>query len=533
MNRIPKILHYVFGMDYDFGGKPWSLVHHVCLRSAIERIKPERVLFHYEYEPKGPWWSLSRELVTPMPIKAPREIFGRPLKHVAHRSDVVRLRKLIEHGGIYLDADVFVQRDFGDLLDHSAVLGKEGEAADFGVANAVILAEPNSKFLIRWLDQYRSFRSLGRDEYWCEHSVKVPAKLAKIHPSEITLLPHTAFFWPLWTEEHLDLIFSSSTPIPLHGTYANHLWETRAWRFLQNLTPGRVRSKDTNFHLWARRFVSAIPDNYGAPSAIQNLLPVRDLTLEVARRVKRHASSRLSKLNLKMGRPVMSKKTLRRKTFQDVYKHNRWGRDGASTFFSGVGSRGTSVDSYVERMTELLRNHAAELGRSLTVVDLGCGDFRVGHRLVTNLPDLTYIGCDIVPELIAHNNTIHSSDRVSFRQVDIVSDDLPEGDVCLVRQVLQHLPNSDIRDVVNRLNYRFIYVTEGQPTETMGPINPDKTVDHEVRFDWRTGRGRGVELDQPPYCLRTEKVLTSKVPPAELLVTVRVLSSSGIRMEQA
>jgi hypothetical protein len=44
MNRIPKILHYVFGMDYDFGGKPWSLVHHVCLRSAIERIKPERVL---------------------------------------------------------------------------------------------------------------------------------------------------------------------------------------------------------------------------------------------------------------------------------------------------------------------------------------------------------------------------------------------------------------------------------------------------------------------------------------------------------
>jgi hypothetical protein len=41
-------------------------------------------------------------------IEAPREIFGRPLAYVVHRSDVAALQKLIEYGGIYLYADVFV-----------------------------------------------------------------------------------------------------------------------------------------------------------------------------------------------------------------------------------------------------------------------------------------------------------------------------------------------------------------------------------------------------------------------------------------
>ena len=55
-SRIPRVLHYVFfRMASDFGGKRWSLVHYVCLKSAITHIRPERVFFHYEYEPAGPW----------------------------------------------------------------------------------------------------------------------------------------------------------------------------------------------------------------------------------------------------------------------------------------------------------------------------------------------------------------------------------------------------------------------------------------------------------------------------------------------
>jgi hypothetical protein len=262
MKRVPKILHYTFGMARGFGGKPWSLVHHVCLKSAVERIAPERVFFYHEYEPSGPWWELSRELVTPVRIKAPREIFGRPLDHVAHRSDVVRLQKLIEHGGIYLDADVLVQRSFDDLLDNQAVLGQEGEDADWGLANAVILAQPQSPFLRRWLEEYRSFRG----EIWNEHSVLLPRRLAREHPAEITVLPPTAFFWPLWTEEHLEWIFASNKPIGTDQGYANHLWEGKAWKYLEDLTPRQVRARATNFHIWAAPFLEGLPDDYGAPS---------------------------------------------------------------------------------------------------------------------------------------------------------------------------------------------------------------------------------------------------------------------------
>ena len=279
MARIPNIVHYIFGMAPDFGGKPWSLMHHVCLMSAVERLKPARVLFHYEYEPSGPWWDLSRKLVTLMPMTAPREVFGKPLLHVAHRAGVVRLRTLIEHGGIYLDSDVFVQRSFADLLDQSTVLGLEGENGEYGTADAIILAEPNSAFLCRWLEEYRGFRSRGRDEVWAEHAVAVPGKLAKQFSNEVTLLPYKAFYWPLWTDDHLRWLYEDRRPIDLSQTYANHLWEARAWKSVKHLTPGRVRAVDTNFNLWARQMLVGVPDDYGKRSQLERIQLFADQTL--------------------------------------------------------------------------------------------------------------------------------------------------------------------------------------------------------------------------------------------------------------
>jgi hypothetical protein len=526
VTTIPRILHYTFGLAQDFGGKPWSLVHHVCLRSAVERLKPERVHFYYEFEPTGPWWELSRELVTPIKIEAPREIFGRPLSHVAHRADVVRLQKLIEHGGIYLDADVLVQRSFDDLLQHSTILGQEGVEATWGTANAVILAEKAAPFLVRWLDAYQSFRGVGREAYWNEHSVQLPSKLARAHPDEITILPHSAFFWPLWTDDHLKWMFRSTKPIPLEGVYANHLWEAQAWRYLEDLTPGRVRALDTNFHIWARPFVSDLPDSYGAPSPSVRVRKAANRALDDGKTLAKALRRQASRAKAAAKRLVQSEGARRRQTFQDVYKRNQWGSEPNSTFYSGVGSRGEAAATYAERMAEILARHAEELGRPLTIVDIGCGDFKVGRALLDRLPGSTYIGCDIVPELIAYNNSQHAGDRVSFRRLDIVTASPPPGDVCLVRQVLQHLSNAEIAQAVRRLDYSYVYVTEGHPRDRSGPLNPDKAVGADVRFDWRTGVGRGVELDQPPYGLMTQEVFRAPAPPHEIIITERVFTQT-------
>lgn len=532
MTRIPKILHYTFGMARDFGGKPWSLVHHVCLKSAVERIRPERVYFHCQFEPAGPWWEASREFVTVSKIEAPREIFGRPLVHVAHQSDVVRLQKLIAHGGIYLDADVLVQRSFDDLLGNSTVLGEEGEGAEHGMANAVILAEPDAPFLRRWLAEYKSFRSTGRDEYWNEHSVQLPVRLAREHAEEITVLPPNAFYWPLWTEDHLDWIFRSGSPIPLEGVYANHLWESNAWRFLDDLTPGRVRATDSNFHHWARPYLADLPDSYGAPTLGGRLRKLHYSASKVAARkikgLKRRARNVVEPVSRAVGKLAqvnLSESEARRRIFQDIYQRNLWGNDGGSKFFSGVGSRGDAAAVYVRHMAQLLQDHAREQSRPLTIVDLGCGDFQVGRALLERLPGMNYVGCDIVPELVAHNNATFGSTRVRFCQLDLVSDPLPEGDVCLVRQVLQHLSNADIQSFFQRADYPWIYLTEGHPVLRTGKVNPDKAAGHEVRFDWRTGRGRGVELDRPPFNMATEEMFRAAAPLHEVIVTERVFLS--------
>lgn len=255
-------------MSPNFGGKPWSLVHHVCLKSAVERINPTDVLFYCEYEPSGPWWELSRKLVSLQNLKAPQEIFGNPVLHPAHRADIVRLEKLLSVGGIYLDADVFVHRSFNELLEFSTVLGSERVNEEtVGLCNAVILAEREAPFLRRWYSEYTWFRSRGKDKYWDEHSVRVPYQLSKTFPAELTVLPHTAFFWPTFTPSDLSLIFVAAPHLETSKAYATHLWESPAWEpYLKHLTPGRVRSVHSSFHRWARPMIDLLPDNFGAPA---------------------------------------------------------------------------------------------------------------------------------------------------------------------------------------------------------------------------------------------------------------------------
>jgi SAM-dependent methyltransferase len=219
----------------------------------------------------------------------------------------------------------------------------------------------------------------------------------------------------------------------------------------------------------------------------------------------------------------------RRKTFQVVYRNKQWGTDGKSQFFSGVGSRGGPATAYVDAMAPIISIHFTDLGDQATIVDLGCGDFSVGARLLERLPRLRYVGCDVVPEIVEHNKKKYGNDLVQFRTLDMVSQDLPDGDICLVRQVFQHLSNRDIACVLPKLrNYRFVYVTEGQPFIRVGKPNPDKPANANVRFDWRTGYGRGVELDQPPWNLLLEAVLRVPGPidDKEVILTHRVRFSS-------
>ncbi|WP_291297982.1 glycosyltransferase family 32 protein [Elioraea sp.] len=262
---IPRVLYYVFGLTPDFGGKPFGMLHYACIASALAHIRPERCVVAYAYEPDTPWWNRLKPRIDAQRIAVPDSVFDIPVAHYAHRADVWRMQTLVEHGGIYLDADVLVTRPFDELLGHDTVMGLQQDGYGEGLCNAVILAAPRAPFMTRWYDTYRHFRSKGRDEFWDEHSVRIPRRLAAENPGELTVLPTSAFFTPGPSDADIDRLFASPRPLNVSGAYAHHLWESVAWRpFLDGLTLAEVRRRDTAYHHLIRPYLADLPDDFDA-----------------------------------------------------------------------------------------------------------------------------------------------------------------------------------------------------------------------------------------------------------------------------
>jgi SAM-dependent methyltransferase len=177
--------------------------------------------------------------------------------------------------------------------------------------------------------------------------------------------------------------------------------------------------------------------------------------------------------------------------FSRVYRNNLWGRRRGQKFCSGPGSYDEAVvGPYVESVREFL----AALPRPPHVVDLGCGDFQVGRRLRQACGG--YVACDVVPELIRYNTNAFARQQVDFMCLNIIEDELPDGEVVFVRQVLQHLSNEQIARVLPKLTrYRFVIVTEHLPGDPTFVPN----LDHGLGSGIRVTRNSGVVLTAPPF----------------------------------
>ena len=134
------------------------------------------------------------------------------------------------------------------------------------------------------------------------------------------------------------------------------------------------------------------------------------------------------------------------------------------------------------------------MGQRPVVVDIGCGDFFVGSQLINSCD--RYVACDIVASLIERNRQRYRDPRVSFEVIDAVKDQLPRGDVLIIRQVLQHLSNADIAQIVRKLaDYRHVLVTEHlSNNESLIP-----NLDKPTGFDTRLNSSFGVVLTAEPF----------------------------------
>jgi mannosyltransferase OCH1-like enzyme len=230
---IPNIAHFSFGLQPDFGFKPFSYIHYLAVKSACLVNNPSKIYLWYSYEPSGIWWNRAKEYCEPSYFPEIRDIFGNCLHHVCHKADVTRLLILQEFGGIFLDADTYCLRPFP--LNGRFVLGQEAEGR---IGNAVILSEPDHPFLKAWLETYRTFFSKGMDREWNKHSEKLPYEIAQTQ--EISLLEKKAFYPVEWYET------PKLNREMLGDAYCFHWREQNSWDTVSKFTPADLEWLNKN-----------------------------------------------------------------------------------------------------------------------------------------------------------------------------------------------------------------------------------------------------------------------------------------------
>lgn len=180
------------------------------------------------------------------------------------------------------------------------------------------------------------------------------------------------------------------------------------------------------------------------------------------------------------------------KVFAKIYQGNEWG--GEEGFYSGTGSHDPAiVVPYVLAVREVLGQFRARP----VVVDVGSGDFNVGSQFI----DLVtrYYACDIVADLQEFNRQKYAFDNVEFLCANAVDDELPPGNLIIIRQVLQHLSNAQIQKILKKcyLYPRWV-ITEHLPGSPSFVPNRDIDAGCGIRvlFD------SGVDLLAPPFSVQ-------------------------------
>ncbi|MBS0619841.1 MAG: class I SAM-dependent methyltransferase [Verrucomicrobia bacterium] len=178
------------------------------------------------------------------------------------------------------------------------------------------------------------------------------------------------------------------------------------------------------------------------------------------------------------------------KAFSDIYIQGIWGKNAQGEGTSGPGSWVHHAQFFINYVENFLNSHSIQ-----SIVDLGCGDWVLGRAI--NWGDRNYLGLDIIPWLIAKNQALYASERVQFKQLDVLIDPLPDGDLLICKDMLMHLPHEYVlRTLAKSKKFKYcIFVNDINPQGGAVPV-PDTLV----------GRYRFLDLTLPPFYLQPHAV---------------------------
>jgi hypothetical protein len=242
---IPKKIYYLFGLDENFIDKPFSFYNYLCILSAKVTNPTYEITIFYKHRPQNIHFDklasfcnlVQLDQNPPFTPEQNSSLDKVGFAYYEHWCDLMRLYILYNYGGIYLDVDVVCTKPFDTLLPHKMVMGQEQvrhkdipyKKVIIGLCNAVILCEPQSPFIKKWIDEYFiEYKS----NWWDYNSIQVPQLIAKKNPKLIYVQPYTSFFkFSYDCEGYLNLLEYNSD---ITNCYCIHLWTSMFANFLKD-----------------------------------------------------------------------------------------------------------------------------------------------------------------------------------------------------------------------------------------------------------------------------------------------------------
>lgn len=168
--------------------------------------------------------------------------------------------------------------------------------------------------------------------------------------------------------------------------------------------------------------------------------------------------------------------------FSEYWTNNHW-RNIESR--SGDGSTIAYTENIRAEIPRLLDRLNAQ-----SILDAPCGDFN-WFKEIQLAPSVKYIGGDIVADLIGELNREHASSQRRFVRLDVTADKLPAVDLWLCRDLIFHLPTSDVINLLHNFassNIKYILITS----------HSAQNIDNTDTF---MGGFRMINLENPPFYL--------------------------------
>jgi SAM-dependent methyltransferase len=184
--------------------------------------------------------------------------------------------------------------------------------------------------------------------------------------------------------------------------------------------------------------------------------------------------------------------------FSRIYKEHEWG--GVSR--SGPGSDPELLRLYLQQLVAFIKEKKIS-----SVVDIGCGDWALAGKI--DWTGIDYTGIDIVPELVNRLNSTFGSDTIRFICADVSNADLPSAELCIIKDVLQHLSNASVHSFLNKLQKQFKYAVitnDIMHKKQAGWRSGWKTARIEANCDIPDGAYRPLQLIEAPFHLRARRL---------------------------